>query len=342
MEIKILASIALVCCCSGPHVETLESYSGTLPLLTLSHNCIITTNTNNLGCVQLCDEAPFHFIVDVIVNDKRFNLIGREEFVSPKQVVSTAGVSKIDYQCGEIDVCLSFISPDKYYGCSPVNYLEAYAVSLNDNNVDIELNVEVDTSIVSGGHLRFGTLPTKDKRCIYYFGFESIEQLQLLGQILLPIWKESKNTSINDIISCRDLNRPSKGPTSLRIMKAKLNLSKDDRGNLVYVTCNYVNRMSEISEIAHALINNGEVELLKGIMNPIFKYAESKYWNAPFCPPDLGAYPLAMHRITDDTNYVWVTTEALRIVSKIDSLENSNSYSRKHRKTIEKWENYAK
>ena len=97
-----------------------------------------------------------------------------------------------------------------------------------------------------------------------------------------------------------------------------------------------------ISGIADTLARSGEWKLLEGLMNPILMYAESGRWNAPFCPPDVGAYPYAMHRITEDMDYEWITQKALDIVADIDSLAGNADYSDKYEKTLDKWRNYIK
>ena len=191
--------------------------------------------------------------------------------------------------------------------------------------------------------LSYGMLQNEhDESGVFYIGYDDERVVQLFGRNILPIWKKNNDDVISDIVSEKNLRNPAKGPVDLRIKKAKLNLSQDEDGNLIYVTCYYVNRMTEIADLADTLAMYGERELLEGLMNPILFYAETDLWNAPYCPPDIGAYPLVMHRISDDMNYDWITSKALDIIADIDSLADNNRYSQKHINVIEQWTNYLK
>ena len=181
-----------------------------------------------------------------------------------------------------------------------------------------------------------------------YAGYDDGYVLQLFGQNIRPAWNRNGKKTIADIVKkdARKIEHYSEAAdslddVSLRLLKPRLRLGVDDNGELVYTSGMYVSRMTMMSDIADTLAMYGERELLEGMMNPIIMYAESERWNPPFCPPDAGACPMAMHRVSDDMDYMWITRRALDIVADIDSLAGNDKYSRKHKKLISKWENFV-
>lgn len=335
--IKLFVVLLCVAACHPLNERVLEPYSGRLPLFTLAPDLILTTHTDTLSLVVMNGEESFEFAVVVTIDGKKYDLIGTPDVVTPSEIYADAGESQIIYRCDNETVILSFIAPEVDYGCHPVNYMTCKTV----DGRPLPFRVEVDQTNIKG--LSYGMLPFKhNKDSVFYMGYDDERYVQLFGRNILPIWKKNNDDVIADIVSEKNLRNPAKGPVDLRIKKAKLDLSQDKDGNLIYVTCYYINRMTEIVGYADTLAMCGERELLEGLMNPILFYAESDLWNAPFCPPDIGAYPLVMHRISDDTNYEWITEKALDIIADIDSLAANNRYSQKHINVIEQWKDYLK
>ena len=335
--IKLFAIMLCVAACHPLNEKVLEPYSGRLPLFTLAPDFILTTHTDSLNSVVMNGEESFEFAVVVTIDGKKYDLIGTPDVVTPSEIYADAGESQIIYRCHNETVILSFIAPEVDYGCHPVNYMTCKTV----DGRPLPFRVEVDQTNIKG--LSYGMLPFKhNKDSVFYMGYDDERYVQLFGRNILPIWKKNNDDVIADIVSEKNLRNPAKGPVDLRIKKAKLDLSLDKDGNLIYVTCYYVNRMTEIVGYADTLAMCGERELLEGMMNPILFYAESDLWNAPFCPPDIGAYPLVMHRISDDMNYEWITSKALDIIADIDSLADNNRYSQKHINVIDQWKDYLK
>ena len=190
---------------------------------------------------------------------------------------------------------------------------------------------------------------TENLDVIGYVGYDEEYIMQLFGNNIRPAWNHDGKTYIGDIIR-QDIGRfdsivencDKENDASLRLLKSGLRLGMDADRNLLYVTDKFLNRMTEISGIADTLAANGETELLEGLMNPIFMYAESELWDARFCPPDIGYYPFAMHRITDDSDYIGITSKALGIIADIDSLAGNGNYSKRHKDIIKEWEDFIK
>lgn len=335
--IKLFAIMLCVAACHPLNEKVLEPYSGRLPLFTLAPDFILTTHTDSLNSVVMNGEESFEFTVVVTIDCNKYDLIGTPDVVTPSEIYADAGESQIIYRCDNETVVLSFIAPEVDYGCHPVNYMTCKTV----DGRPLPFCVAVGQTHIKG--LSYGMLPLKqNKGSVFYMGYDDETVVQLFGRNILPIWKKNNNDDIDEIVSKSNYRNPARGPVDLRIKKAKLNLSQDKDGNLIYVTCYYVNRMTEIAGFADTLAMYGERELLEGLMNPILFYAESDLWNAPFCPPDIGAYPLVMHRISDDMNYEWITSKALDIIADIDSLADNNRYSQKHINVIDQWKDYLK
>lgn len=335
--IKLFAILLCVVACHPLDERVHEPYSGRLPLFTLAPDFILTTHTDSLSSVVMNGEESFEFSVVVTIDGNKYDLIGTPDVVTPLEIYADAGESQIIYRCDNETVVLSFIAPEVDYGCHPVNYMTCKTM----DGRSLPFCVTVGQTHIKG--LSYDMLQNEqDESGVFYMGYDDERVVQLFGRNILPIWKKNNDDVISDIVSEKNLRNPAKGPVDLRIKKAKLNLSQDEDGNLIYVTCYYVNRMTEIADLADTLAMYGERELLEGLMNPILFYAETDLWNAPYCPPDIGAYPLVMHRISDDMNYDWITSKALDIIADIDSLADNNRYSQKHINVIEQWTNYLK
>lgn len=193
------------------------------------------------------------------------------------------------------------------------------------------------------------TFPGKKAKALessIFLGYEEDCVLQLFGENIRPLWNTSgkrtvESTVRKDVRKIRNSALKSTGSPGLRTIKANLRLGEDGCGNLILATSGFVNRMTEIRKIADTLSYYGEGRLLEGLVNPLVLYAESGRWNAPFCPPDLGAYPYAMHRISDDANYFEITSDALRIVDRIDSIAGNSDFSERHREVVDKWRKFV-
>lgn len=317
-----------------------------------------------------------------------------------KEIYANSSVSKLSFSCGEdVTAELSFISPEEYFGFSPINYLNCKIVS-NVFCRELELIVRFDlkyafdsisaqksiegrenvvmcknthASLYKGtserplwGVAHIGTVSCRAKASeadgVVSFGFEKKESrtlessifvgyeedyvVQLFGENIRPLWNNSGKRSLESLVKkniggLENKAIKSAAPASLRLAKANLRLGADKNGNLILVTSGYINRMTELYDVADIFSRYGEKQLVEALINPLVLYAESGCWDAPFCPPDLGYYPFAMHRITDDMDYHTITLNALSVIDRIDSLAGNSYYSRKHRQIIEKWRKFT-
>lgn len=91
-------------------------------------------------------------------------------------------------------------------------------------------------------------------------------------------------------------------------------------------------------------------KLVEGMLNPIFKFANSEKWTFDFAPHDVGQYPIAGGQIYGiDENGMYLTESqmpveecgnALLCVYAICYFENDYSYFEKHRAILHKWAHY--
>jgi hypothetical protein len=92
-------------------------------------------------------------------------------------------------------------------------------------------------------------------------------------------------------------------------------------------------------------------ELVKGMLNPVFKYAAMKQWEYEFAPHDVGQYPLAngqmygYDRKLRDMQFIYQMPveecgNMLLCAAAVCHAEKSAAYAEKHEKLLAQWANY--
>ncbi|MDR0811764.1 MAG: DUF4965 domain-containing protein, partial [Paludibacter sp.] len=82
------------------------------------------------------------------------------------------------------------------------------------------------------------------------------------------------------------------------------------------------------------------VDLLKGMLNPIFYYVESGKWTHPFAPHDIGIYPLANGQIKNTYLPVEESGNMLILATAIATIEGNARYAEQHWETLSAWADF--
>jgi len=82
------------------------------------------------------------------------------------------------------------------------------------------------------------------------------------------------------------------------------------------------------------------IELAKGLLNPIFQYCESGRWTQPFVPHDIGLYPTVSQQHSAMVLPVEESANMLILTAAIATMEGDASYAGKHWKMLTQWAEY--
>lgn len=87
-------------------------------------------------------------------------------------------------------------------------------------------------------------------------------------------------------------------------------------------------------------------ELVKGMMRPVFRYADSPVWPFEFAPHDVGTYPILNGQVysngTDPQHQMPIEEcgNMLVMAAAIASTEDNAEFSRPHKATLKQWADY--
>lgn len=136
---------------------------------------------------------------------------------------------------------------------------------------------------------------------------------------------------------------------AFRQVMAAHKLAVDKEGNNIYVSkeC-FSNGCAATVDVTYPsapmyLIYN--TELLKGMLRPIFKYANSKAWELEFAPHDVGTYPLLNGQAyysgsLEGQMPVEECGNMLVLVDAICRQDGNYSFAKEHCALLEKWSQY--
>ncbi|VBB48457.1 conserved hypothetical protein [uncultured Paludibacter sp.] len=210
----------------------------------------------------------------------------------------------------------------------------------------------------------------KEVKGYFMLGYDDIYSIQYFGKNLYPYWNKNGNKDIYSLFSsakkeyksikksCDDFDN------SLMIAAAKSGgqkyaelcalayrqsisahkLVQAPNGDLLFLSKENFSSGSiatvDVTYPSAPLFLLYNVELLKGMLNPIFYYVESGKWKESYAPHDIGIYPIANGQISQTLLPVEESGNMLILTAAIATMEGNAQYAQKHWKTLSKWADF--
>ena len=138
---------------------------------------------------------------------------------------------------------------------------------------------------------------------------------------------------------------------AFRQVMAAHKLAVDENGEILYISkeC-FSNGCAATVDVSYPSIPMYlyyNPELIKGMLRPIFRYAESPAWQYPFAPHDVGTYPILNGQVyskdsLDGQMPVEECGNMLLMVAATAIVTHDVSYAAAHWDTLSKWASYLK
>ncbi len=215
---------------------------------------------------------------------------------------------------------------------------------------------------------------TANEETVVLFAYDDIESLEYFGKHIKSVWNSDGQTILETIASAYEqydalcaecdafsdklyLDAVKAGGVkyaemlslAYRQVIAAHKCALDEDGNIIFASkeC-FSNGCAVTVDVSYPsipmfLLYNPE--LVKGMMRPIFKYAESDKWNFDFAPHDVGQYPLVNGQVYADNNIncqmpVEECGNMLVMVATTAIAENDASFAAAHWDTLTNWVKY--
>lgn len=213
-----------------------------------------------------------------------------------------------------------------------------------------------------------------DSDKLFLFAYDDIESMVYFNENIKAYWKKDGKT-IEEAISeayaeydaltkkCADFSdkiyadATAKGGEkyaellllAYRQVMAAHKLVVDNEGNNLYISkecfsngCAATVDVTYPSAPMYLLYNT---ELLKGMLRPIFRYADSDAWKFDFAPHDVGQYPLVNGQVYGNNELKWQMPveecgNMIILVSAICKADGDYSFAKENFDILEKWSNY--
>ena len=209
---------------------------------------------------------------------------------------------------------------------------------------------------------------------VYYFAYDDIESIEYFGKHLRSYWNKDGQSITDAIAEAADeyeklvpvCNAFSKKlyddafaaggeeyaellSLAYRQVIAGHKLVLDENGEILYISkecnsngCAATVDVSYPSTPMYLLYNP---ELVKGMMRPVYKYAESNAWKFDFAPHDVGQYPLLNGQVYGDNQEKWQMPveecgNMLVMEANVALATGSADFANEHIELLEKWCKY--
>ncbi len=207
----------------------------------------------------------------------------------------------------------------------------------------------------------------KTKTGFIMLGYDDIYSVQYFGQNLRPYWNRSGNKNISQLFDVANNEYESIRKTCDKFDADLMAYAIKCGGKEYAELCALAYRQT-LSAHKLLLAPNNEllflsssllltctvdvtypeaplfllynVDLLKGLLNPVFHYVESGKWNNSFAPHDVGFYPHANGQIYEGDMPVEESGNMLILTAAIASMEGNALYAEKHWDVLTQWADY--
>lgn len=215
---------------------------------------------------------------------------------------------------------------------------------------------------------------TLDTDTLFLFAYDDIDSMVYFGENIKAYWKNGGKTieeaikeaaeEYDELLSkCNDFSEKlrtdaeNKGGEkyaellllAYRQVMAAHKLVVDKEGNNLYISkecfsngCAATVDITYPSAPMYLLYNT---ELLKGMLRPIFRYAQTKEWTFDFAPHDAGCYPFVNGQVYGENalKYQMPVEECgnmIVLVSAICEKENDYAFAQENIEILDKWSKY--
>ncbi len=219
------------------------------------------------------------------------------------------------------------------------------------------------------------TVPVCEKKTVLFcFAYDDIESIEYFGKHLRSYWNKDGQSILDAIaeatgeyetlaLKCKEFSDKLYADAfdaggekyaellslAYRQVVAAHKLAIDENGEILFISkeCNS-NGCAATVDVSYPstpmfLLYNPE--LVKGMMRPVYKYAESEDWKFDFAPHDVGQYPLLNGQVYAENRLEWQMPveecgNMLVMEANVAIATGDASFAKKHLELLEKWSRY--